>query len=136
MTTTAVGRPTTMTATPSGWVLFAITLTAVAGIHNVIYGLVVLFNSEWIAITEDEVLLFDLSAWGWMLLGFGAVQLLTAGGMISGQSWARVLGVIWASLVVVGQMTYLNVHPFWSIVLITLSVLVIYALTVHGDEVV
>lgn len=133
---TAIDRPTTMTGTPSGWVIFAITLTAMAGVQNLIYGLVLLFNSNWVAVTDDEVLLFDLSAWGWMLLGFGAVQLLTAVGMISGQSWARVLGVIWASLVVVGQMTYLNVYPFWSIVLITLSVLVIYALTVHGDEVV
>ena len=132
---TAIDRPTTMTATPSGWVIFAITLTAMAGFHNLIYGLVLLFNSSWVAVTDDEVLLFDLTAWGWMLLGFGAVQLLTALGMISGQSWARVLGVIWASLVVVGQMTYLNVYPLWSIVIITLSVLVIYALTVHGDEV-
>ena len=132
---TAIDRPTTMTATPSGWVIFAITLTAMAGVHNLIYGLVLLFNSSWVAVTDDEVLLFDLTAWGWMLLGFGAVQLLTALGMISGQSWARVLGVIWASLVVVGQMTYLNVYPLWSILIITLSVLVIYALTVHGDEV-
>jgi len=120
----------------SGWVLFAATLTAVAGIFNVIYGLVVLFNSEWVAITDDAVLLFDLTAWGWTLLVFGVVQLFTAGGITSGRGWARILGAAWASVVVIGEMAYLNVYPLWSIVIIALSVLVIYALTVHGDEVV
>jgi hypothetical protein len=38
--TTALDRNRQM----SGWVLFAATLTAVAGVFNVIYGLVVLFN--------------------------------------------------------------------------------------------
>ncbi len=118
----------------SGWVFFAAILTAVAGIFNVIYGLVVLFNSQWIAVTEDEVLLFDLTAWGWFLLSFGVVLLLTAAGMAGGQSWARVLGVIWGGMVIVGQLTYLNIYPVWSLVIITLSILVIYALTVHGEE--
>lgn len=133
---TTVDRPTFMTSTPGGWIIFAVTLTAVAGIHNLIYGLVALFNSTWIAVTDDAVLLFDLTTWGWMLLGLAVVQLLTAVGMVSGRGWARVFGVAWASVVVIAQMTYLNVQPFWSIVLITLGVLVIYALTVHGDEVV
>lgn len=130
--TTAVDRP----LTTSGWVVFAATLAATAGIFNMIYGLVVLFNSEWVAVTDDVILIFDLTAWGWILLGFGVLQLFTAGGLINGRSFARILGVAWASVVVIGELVYLNVYPVWSIVIIALSVLVIYALTVHGDEVV
>ncbi len=130
--TTALDRSTTT----SGWIVFAATLTVVAGIFNMIYGLVVLFNSQWVAVTDDVILIFDLTAWGWILLGFGVLQLFTAGGMISGRSFARILGVAWASVVVIGELVYINVYPVWSIVIIALSVLVIYALTVHGDEVV
>jgi hypothetical protein len=33
-------------------------------------------------------------------------------------------------------MAFLNVYPIWSLIIITMSLLVIYGLTVHGDEVV
>ncbi len=38
-----------------------------------------------------------------------------------GQSWARVAGVLWASLIAVGQMAFLNVYPIWSLIIITMS---------------
>jgi hypothetical protein len=47
-----------------------------------------------------------------------------------------VVGVFWASLIAVGQMAFLNVYPIWSLIIITISLLVIYGLTVHGDQVV
>lgn len=119
----------------SGWILFAVTLTAVAGIFNLIYGMVVLANSEWVAVTDGATFVINLTAGGWISVGFGAVQLLAAARMMSGQRWARFLGVLWANMVVIGQIVYLSVYPLWSIVIIALSVPVIYGLTVHGDEV-
>ena len=117
----------------SGWVVYAATMATVAGMFNRIYGIVLLFNDTWVGLTTEGILVFDLTAWGWILLGLGAVQLVISFGITSGQSWARVVGVLWASLVTVGQMAFLNVYPIWSLIIITMSLLVIYGLTVHGE---
>ncbi len=117
----------------SGWVVYAATMATVAGMFNLIYGIVLLFNDTWVGLTTEGILLFDLTAWGWILLGLGAVQLVISVGITSGQSWARVVGVLWASLIAVGQMAFLNVYPIWSLIIITMSLLVIYGLTVHGE---
>ena len=34
----------------------------------------------------------------------------------------------------IGQLFLLPVQPWWSLIVLTLDFLVIYALTVHGDE--
>jgi hypothetical protein len=34
----------------------------------------------------------------------------------------------------IAQLASLNFHPVWSVIVITLDVLVIWALIVHGDE--
>ncbi len=125
-----VMRPVMVT---SGWVVYAATMATVAGMFNLIYGIVLLFNDTWVGLTTEGILVFDLTAWGWILLGLGAVQLVISFGITSGQSWARVVGVLWASLIAVGQMAFLNVYPIWSLIIITMSLLVIYGLTVHGE---
>ena len=117
----------------SGWVVYAATMATFAGMFNLIYGIVLLFNDTWVGLTTEGILAFDLTAWGWILLGLGAVQLVISVGITSGQSWARVVGVLWASLIAVGQMAFLNVYPIWSLIIITMSLLVIYGLTVHGE---
>ena len=125
-----VMRPVMVT---SGWVVYAATMATVAGMFNLIYGIVLLFNDTWVELSPEGILVFDLTAWGWILLGLGAVQLVISFGITSGQSWARVVGVLWASLIAVGQMAFLNVYPIWSLIIITMSLLVIYGLTVHGE---
>jgi hypothetical protein len=129
---TAADRPASYM---SGWVMFSATLASVAGIFNLVYGLVVLFNDEWVVFTPDSILLFDLTTWGWILLVLGALQLLIAAAIANGQTWGRVAGILWAALVAVAQMAFLSVYPWWSTFIIVMSVLVIYGLTVHGDEV-
>ncbi len=126
---TAIDRPMT-----SGWVLFAATMAAVAGLMNIFYGLVVLFNSDWIAFTSEGVLLIDLTAWGWVLLVLGVFQLVISASIAVGRTWSRIVGVVWASVIAIGQMAFLSVYPWWSLMIITISVLSIYALTVHCDE--
>ena len=129
---TTLDRPVTVT---SGWIVYAATIATVAGMFNLLYGIVLLFNDEWVGLTTEGILVFDLTAWGWIMVGFGIVQILIAIGIAAGRTWARFAGVLWASITAIGQMAFLNVYPIWSLVIITMSLLVIYGLTIHGDEV-
>ena len=118
----------------SGWVVFAATMAAMVGVFNMIYGIVLLFNDKWVALTTEGILVFNVGAWGWILIALGAFQLFIAYGIGMGQSWARVVGVLWASLIAIGQMAFLSVYPLWSLLIIAMSILIIYGLTIHGDE--
>ena len=100
------------------------------GAMNLIYGLLLLlFNSQWLLIAEDGLFYVDVTAWAWTLVIFGVIQIATSIGILTAQTWARLVGIAWASLVVVGHMFALPGFPFWSLLIIALGILIIYALS-------
>lgn len=124
----------------SGWLGFAGTLIIVIGGFNIIQGLVALFEDEYFVVTKENILLFDFTAWGWILLVVGALQLLVGFSVLANKSWARVAGILMAIFVAVMQLGFLAAFPIWSVLIIALCVLVIYALIVpasdlFGDEI-
>jgi hypothetical protein len=54
--------------------------------------------------------------------------------VFSGNILARTVGVIVASIRLVANFFFLPVYPLWSLIVITIDVLVIWALTAHGRE--
>jgi len=87
-----------MRMTTSGWVYFAATIFIVVGILDAFYGLVAIFNSDWVVFTSDSIVLLDLTAWGWIMLITGIIAILVGFGALYGQTWARVVGIIVAAL--------------------------------------
>jgi len=119
----------------SGWVIFAGIFAALASVGNLLFGLTLLFNSDWVVLGRNAVISFDLTTIGVTFLIFGLLQLFIALGLFSGDLWARVLGIVWAALNLFAQMAFMSVYPQWSWLLIVINGLIIYGLTVHGDEV-
>lgn len=114
----------------SGWLTFAGVLGLVVGAFNVIDGLVGLFRHSYYLVGADKVLVFNsYHTWGWIWLGVGIAQILIALGVLAGQMWARVLGVILAMAVAIGHLAFLEAFPVWSLLVISLCVVLIYALT-------
>jgi hypothetical protein len=65
-----------------------------------------------------------------------AVLAISAGyGVMAAKTWARIYAIILASLSAIFNLTVIAANPIWSIIVIAVDVLVIYALAVHGDEV-
>jgi hypothetical protein len=114
--------------THPGLAIFGGILAAIMGTMNLIYGLLLLFNSEFLLLATEGLFYVDVTAWAWLLVVFGVVQIAAAIGIMSGQTWARLVGIAWASLVVIGNMFFLPAYPFWSLLIIALGVMVIYAL--------
>jgi hypothetical protein len=123
------------TSKTSGWVVFAGLITAIAALANLVFGLSLLINDEWLVLTSDELLIFDFTTAGVIYLIFAAFQFFVALGIFSGELWARVLGIIGASLGIIAQMSFMSIYPQWAWLIIGVDVLVIYALAVHGDDV-
>lgn len=119
----------------SGWVIFAGVFAGIASLGNLLFGLTVLFNDDWVVLGRNALISFDLTTVGVTFLIFGLLQLFIALGIFNGDLWARVLGITWAALNLMAQMSFMSVYPEWSWMLIIVNGLIIYALAVHGDEV-
>ena len=118
-----------------GWVWFAGIVILTVGFFNVISGLVAVFSSDsLVGLTEQGVVVLDVSTWGWIHLVIGVLLVLTGFALLAGQTWARVVAIILVVLNAIAQFTTLQVTPWWSLVTIVLDIFVLWALIVHGNE--
>ena len=92
-------------------------------------------ESYFVAPHADLVVSVDYDTWGWTHLVGGLVVLAAGLGLLTGAMWARVLGVGVAMLSALVNIAFLGAYPLWSAIMITLAVLVVYAITAHGAEI-
>jgi hypothetical protein len=117
-----------------GWIWFAGLMLVMLGTFNVIQGFAAVFTDDVFIPTEAGAIVLDVTGWGWVHLIVGLLAILAGLGLFSGATWARVFAVIVVMINAIAQLASLNFHPVWSIIVITLDVLVIWALIVHGAE--
>ena len=119
----------------TGWVVFASFMMILVGSFQAIQGLVALFDDGFYAVRPDGLVVnVNYNVWGTVHLILGALLLLSGVGVLSGNVAARTVGVLLAGLSALANMAFIGAYPFWSLLIITVDVLVIYALTVHGRE--
>ncbi|GAA0420138.1 membrane protein [Actinoplanes capillaceus] len=99
------------------------------GFTALVHGEAYLVNAEGMLIEPNPVM------WGWMHLFFGLISGAAGVGVLLGQMWARVVGVVFTAVGAIVHFLFLAAAPFWSGILICMQVLVIYALCAHGGEV-
>jgi len=117
-----------------GWIYFASLMMMLVGGFQAIAGLVAIFQDNFYLVTSDRLVAFDFTTWGWINLVMGIVVFLAGISLLSGAVWARMVGILLASLSLLANMAFLNAYPWWSVLMIVVDVLVIYSLTVHGGE--
>ncbi|MDA0183441.1 hypothetical protein OJ997_24240 [Solirubrobacter phytolaccae] len=124
-----------MSAQPSSsrgqdWAAFVVCLFFVLGCFNLIDGLAALVQDDYFR--ADELLFGDLAMWGALYLVVGALQLLAAWLIYRANDFGPALGAILALLNAVVALMSLGAYPIWSVMILVLDGLVIYALIVHG----
>jgi hypothetical protein len=118
-----------------GWIVFASMMMLLVGTFQLFAGFVALFNSDYYLVRERKLLVdMDFTAWGWTHLVIGAVAVVAGIALLAGQLWARVVGIAMALVSSLVNLAFLSAYPVWSIVVIYVDVLVIYAIAVHGRE--
>jgi hypothetical protein len=127
----------------AGWAAFAGLMLIMIGVFHAISGLAGILEDEFYSFapaigteaTGDVYFLqFDATTWGWIHLIGGIIVGLAGLAVFSGAVWARTVGVIVAVISVIANFAWLPWYPVWSLVMITVGILVIWALTVHGRE--
>ena len=118
-----------------GWVFFAAILLLIGAAIDIFYGIMAIIgpNTAYF-VGSSAVASFNVALWGWWSLIIGVLLLLAGLFLLRGAMWARVFAVVIAALNAVTQLMSLPAQPWWSIVMVTVDILVIYAVTVHGRE--
>lgn len=126
-------RPTQST----GWVgviVFGATLMVMLAIFNIIQGLLAIGESDVFVRSGGDVVIWDVSTWGWIHLVLGVLLAVTGVLLFKGTVWAIVVALVLVVLNASAQMLFLPVYPFWSLIVIAVDMLLLWALTFHGSE--
>jgi len=119
-------------ANASGWLTFAAIYLAIAGAMNLIWGITALAKKDYF---HEEGLVFSgLEFWGWIALIIAAVQILTAWFIYSRKVAGMSMGIAVSMLATLVNFTSIGAYPLWSGAAIVCSVLVLWAVTVHWEE--
>lgn len=119
----------------AGWGYFAASILLIAGIFDVVQGFTaILAPDSAYFVLDGALLVLDIQGWGWWTLIIGAALVVTALFLFRGATWARVVAIVLAGLSALGHLFTIPAQPWWSLIVIALDVIIIYALTVHGRE--
>jgi hypothetical protein len=119
----------------AGWVMFATVILLLVGTLCAIQGFLALFDDGYyVTRTDEELLLVEYTAWGIIMLAWGALLIVAGLALVNGKGWARWFAIAVASVNVIAQIGFLSAYPIWSAIMILLDVLVIFALTARWDE--
>jgi hypothetical protein len=120
----------------AGWIGFAGTLMLIIGSIDFFQGLIALFEDEYFVVTASGFLVVDLTAWGWIMLIWGVLLVLAGLALIAAQGWARWFAIVVVSLNFIAQLGFLgnSQYPLWSLTVMALNVIVLYALTARWSE--
>jgi vacuolar-type H+-ATPase subunit I/STV1 len=118
----------------TGWIVFAAFMMILGGAFNVIQGLTAIFRDELFVKTPGGALLLDVTGWGWVHLILGLLLIAVGLALTIGQTWARVMAIPLVAVNAITELTFLPSYPIWSVVVITMDVLIAWAIIVHGGE--
>jgi hypothetical protein len=104
-------------------------LMIVGGIWGFLVGLgVVLKKQFFVPVNTTYAYHWNVTDWGWTHLALGAVVFAAGVCVLLGMVWARVVGVILATLSAIASFMFVPYYPVWSIILVAIDVWIIWAL--------
>ncbi|HYO18267.1 MAG TPA: hypothetical protein VES02_06335 [Dermatophilaceae bacterium] len=118
-----------------GFAVFASVMLIIGGTMQALQGLVALVNDTFYVVGQEYLFKFDVTSWGWIHLILGIVVAGAGFALLQGATWARVVAVIVASVSIIANFVWMPYYPLWSLTVIALNVAVIWAVTMHGRDV-
>jgi hypothetical protein len=116
----------------TGYLLLAWIFLLVVGVINVIEGVIAIFNSSFWTEFGTRITLGSLAIWGWVVLGWGIVQILAAGSVAKGGDFGRWFGIFTCGIAIIVQFLFIPAYPLWALCLIALYAAIVYGLVMYG----
>ena len=123
---------------PGVWTLslvaFAGFMMIMIGIFHILGGVAALVEDTLYVLGREYAYELDVTTWGWIHLIGGIVVVLAGVFVFTGTLWARIIGILVATSSAVANFVFAPYYPVWAILIISLNVLVIWALATYGRD--
>jgi hypothetical protein len=116
---------------PSSWLMFAGLMVFFTGMWNLIEGSIALFRSTYFAGTA---VFGNLAFWSLVWFAVGVLELVAGYGIIAGRTWARWVGIAIVMISTIVNMLTIPLYPWWSLFVVAIDILILYALTVRWRQ--
>lgn len=116
------------------WALVGGVLMLIAGAFRALTGVVGLFNDQWVLRGFTGYYFVDVTAVAWWMVIIGLLLLAAGLGVIAGQTWARVTGVIAITLACISELFWIPIYPIWSIMMVVVFIMCAIGLIVWTPE--
>jgi hypothetical protein len=114
----------------TGWVLFAAVMLMILGAFHAIAGFTALFKEEYFLVGDSGLVIsVNYDAWGWVHLAMGLLTVAAGVSLLSGHMLGRIAAVVVASLSAIYNIAFLAAYPIWSVTMIAIDILVIWAVS-------
>src|SRR3954451_1275962 len=133
-TTSTTPRAQTETTGWTGWVAFAAFVMMLSGTLTGLSGFIAVINHNWSTFNNNGVPYGSAYGWGWWSMFVGLVVFSIGAALLRGSMFARTVAVFVAAGSLISQFLSLYIAPFWSLTVIVIDILVIWAVMVHGKE--
>ena len=123
----AGGRPDRLRRRPG-------VILATVGVFQFFQGLAAIVKGSFFVVAPNNIYELSVSGWGWIHLILGIVLAATGFFILTGQPWARVVGIGVAGLSALANFLFIPYYPLWALVIIALDVAVIWALATYRPQ--
>jgi hypothetical protein len=106
----------------------------VNGCLHILQGISAIAKDDVYARVNDYIYRINLTGWGWILLTLGVISGLVGWAILMGAGWARITGILLASLNMLFQFMFLPYAPIWAVLVIAIDVFVIWALASYRPD--
>lgn len=118
----------------AGASIAAAVLLMTVGILQLFQGISAVAKDNLLVVGPEYTYQFDVTTWGWIHIVVGILIALTGLALLSGATWARVTAIVLAALSIIANFLWLPYYPLWSILIIALDVVVIWAVTTWDND--
>ncbi|MGW5753621.1 DUF7144 family membrane protein [Nocardia rhamnosiphila] len=112
----------------------AAALLLVAGFITLFQGISAAANDDVFVAGPNYVYELDLTGWGWIHIVFGILLILAGLALMTGALWARIVGIGLAALSIIVNFLWIPWYPLWSILIIAIDIVIIWAIATWRPE--
>ena len=99
-----------------------------SGVWNFFEGLAAVIKGSFFVVLPNYAFNLSVHGWGWFHLIMGAIVFVAGCALLTDAFWARALGVAIVSISAIVNFLYIPYSPVWSVVLVAIDALIIWAL--------
>jgi hypothetical protein len=117
-----------------GIILFAGCMMLLMALFHFFQGLAAVTRGSFYAVVPNYAFKVDTTAWGWIQILLSIIVAAAGIYLFMGKLWARIIAIIVALVSAVTNFLSIPYYPVWSLLLLALDLLVIWAIAFHGRE--